>query len=765
MAFVIWGVDKSGGGEPDKVATLIGVPIAVTGLVIAVMQLRKPAEDNGAELARSRAEKLARQVRESESRVWSQLLGADTRRINLTYVLQSATARVAAAPPAGRTFADGPATLPDVLEYYRSTQPRRLVVTGAAGAGKTVLALELMLALIDHRAEGDPVPVRIPLAQWDTDQPLTTLLVQRLIDAYKWPAGMAAGLVDHGMVLPVLDGLDEMDPLRADGTPDPDAPRARAVLEALNAYQDGREAGPLVLTCRTGHYDALAPVSRLIDAARVAIAPIDTRHTVAYLRARALDTSRWRPLIDHLDTQPAGPLATTLSTPWRLCLTATVYHRDGNPSELLRHTDGHDLDQHLLARYVPSATANTPNPHRYRPEDVHRWLHHLTGHLAGTTTGAPATDITLHHLWTLAGTTRVRIVDLLLTTLVLAPVLALVFVIRGIGSDDTSQVTAFAMCTAFASIIAFRPTPRPNRLRITRGTLQGGFTARFWAGFKTWFAVGFATGVVMQLSFADGESHVFEETLGYALDFLHEYPIPIRMGIAIGIGIVVGLIGGIMTGLMGGFATGFKAWFRAWLALGIMSGIVNAINTWPVDGHFLGLLDLRMGLFTGLILGLVGGFIGGFVNGLKGEPTTVTTPRAIIRDDMGYGLLIGLIAGLMAVLLIQLVGGDGNTDGLMSELIYRIMDVIQLVNVYVVGPMDGLAGKIMVGLVVVLAGGFAAAARRYGVFLLCSRGKLPFRLGVFLDWAVTAGLLRYSGPGYQFRHRELQQWLTAHPHP
>ncbi|WP_406500238.1 hypothetical protein OG936_37865 [Streptomyces sp. NBC_00846] len=196
-----------------------------------------------------------------------------------------------------------------------------------------------------------------------------------------------------------------------------------------------------------------------------------------------------------------------------------------------------------------------------------------------------------------------------------------------------------------------------------------------------------------------------------------------------------------------------------------MSGIVNAINTWPVDGHFLGLLDLRMGLFTGLILGLVGGFIGGFVNGLKGEPTTVTTPRAIIRDDMGYGLLIGLIAGLMAVLLIQLVGGDGNTDGLMSELIYRIMDVIQLVNVYVVGPMDGLAGKIMVGLVVVLAGGFAAAARRYGVFLLCSRGKLPFRLGVFLDWAVTAGLLRYSGPGYQFRHRELQQWLTAHPHP
>ncbi|MEU9625020.1 MULTISPECIES: hypothetical protein [unclassified Streptomyces] len=78
--------------------------------------------------------------------------------------------------------------------------------------------------------------------------------------------------------------------------------------------------------------------------------------------------------------------------------------------------------------------------------------------------------------------------------------------------------------------------------------------------------------------------------------------------------------------------------------------------------------------------------------------------------------------------------------------------------------MGGLTGRIIVGLVVMLAGGFVGAARRYGVFLLCSRGKLPFRLGVFLDWAVTAGLLRYNGPGYQFRHRELQQWLTQHPH-
>ncbi|MFF3404124.1 hypothetical protein ACFYW6_37315 [Streptomyces sp. NPDC002659] len=47
---------------------------------------------------------------------------------------------------------DWPAAVPDILEYYRTTRPQRLVITGAAGAGKTVLALELLLALLeDHK--------------------------------------------------------------------------------------------------------------------------------------------------------------------------------------------------------------------------------------------------------------------------------------------------------------------------------------------------------------------------------------------------------------------------------------------------------------------------------------------------------------------------------------------------------------------------------------------------------------------------------------
>ena len=62
----------------------------------------------------------------------------------------------------------------------------------------------------------------------------------------------------------------------------------------------------------------------------------------------------------------------------------------------------------------------------------------------------------------------------------------------------------------------------------------------------------------------------------------------------------------------------------------------------------------------------------------------------------------------------------------------------------------------------------APAAMRYFAFLLCVRvgpRALPWRLGRFLHWATKAELLRTSGIAYQFRHRELQDWLARNPTP
>ncbi|MDX3593334.1 NACHT domain-containing protein [Streptomyces sp. ID03-2B] len=51
--------------------------------------------------------------------------------------------------------------------------------------------------------------------------------------------------------------------------------------------------------------------------------------------------------------------------------------------------------------------------------------------------------------------------------------------------------------------------------------------------------------------------------------------------------------------------------------------------------------------------------------------------------------------------------------------------------------------------------------QRHKIFLICAAlsGRLPLRLGRFLDWAHEGGLLRVDGHAYRFRHDEFEQYL------
>ncbi|MET9904977.1 hypothetical protein [Streptomyces sp. NPDC006446] len=95
---------------------------------------------------------------------------------------------------------------------------------------------------------------------------------------------------------------------------------------------------------------------------------------------------------------------------------ATVYHRAGDPAELLAHTDPDGLDDHLLARYITAATlaASDANPHGYTSQQIHHWLHQLAVHFAATSGAPTCTDIALERLWPMAGSRHVRAIDALL---------------------------------------------------------------------------------------------------------------------------------------------------------------------------------------------------------------------------------------------------------------------------------------------------------------------------------------------------------------
>jgi hypothetical protein len=248
----------------------------------------------------------------------------------------------------------------------------RLVVLGEPGAGKTFLAITLSVGLLRERRSGDPVPVFLSLSSWD---PVATTLDDWIANSlaqthYGGRTRTPRALLARGLLLPVLDGLDEL----------PEHLRRQAISRVNDTLAEGDR--PLVLTCRSVEYEegiaGGAPV--LLRAPVVEVRPVTPDDVVAHLAAEGAADE----VVRHVREHPDSPLSTALSTPLMLSL-FTASHRDRDPADLLepgRFTSRHAVEDHLVDLLVDTVyPASGPTGQRWTAADARRWLTYLARYL------------------------------------------------------------------------------------------------------------------------------------------------------------------------------------------------------------------------------------------------------------------------------------------------------------------------------------------------------------------------------------------------
>jgi hypothetical protein len=640
-------------------ATVLALPVSILSLAIAVRGL-VPSRPLSA-VARELAERVAQERGRSRRQATGMSGDADPADVAFRTPLPGEEQELV------RWRSDGgpeDGTLRTIAHFYRSLDRGRLVVLGEPGAGKTVLASQLIIDLLKEMPQGElqpggrpPVPTWLTLTSVDlgdvdelaraTAEDLAVRLDQQIamqISAtYQIPGSVAESLVREHWVLPVLDGLDEMDPSHPADSGHA-RPRATAVIRALNA---GTGRKPTVLVCRRGEYGQMArspgtggedPV--LQDARQIILQPLDVTAICDYLIRRfpgdqpGQPASRWQYVYAELEASAARGdetgLSRVLSSPWRLFLATTAYQdEDSDPSELLwRPAD--DLSERLLGQLIPATVYHKPRRggDHYQPGQVQSWLTALARHL-DQTSNDPAlrwspTELQLERLWPIAGRTKVQ----RLSTITYIVLLGAAFGVEALmefhnlgGWNQATWPFRLSLILMVAFIIglviylrvnadlglarlSIRFTSHTDRRRLTIGLaaglavglaaglatgLTGGLTFGLATGLPTGPAVGLAVGLRDAFSLAAQPTSVMRQSTAFALAAGLTAGLAAGLGLDLALGLAYGLAIGLAVGLPFGLAVWIRYLIACWLARreGILPPRVGQFLDWAYRANLL----------------------------------------------------------------------------------------------------------------------------------------------------------------------------------
>jgi len=219
--------------------------------------------------------------------------------------------------------------------FQREDVAGRLLILGKPGAGKTTTYLELANELLDI-AESDvkqPIPILFNLSSWkDSKQSIADWVVAEAKSKYGVSVEIAQNLLKHKRLLPMLDGLDELEPHRQE-----------PCVLAINQWMVSEHRPKYLVVCsRSEEYDSYNANFQLNAA--IYLQPLSDEQLAAYFQVIA-QPDLWQKL------QQDADLLEILRTPLFLSITLLARQKISIAEwEQLDTTD--DRKTYLLSAYV-----------------------------------------------------------------------------------------------------------------------------------------------------------------------------------------------------------------------------------------------------------------------------------------------------------------------------------------------------------------------------------------------------------------------------
>jgi eukaryotic-like serine/threonine-protein kinase len=633
-----------------------------------------------------------------------------------------------------------------LVDVFDEVGGQALLILGQPGAGKTTELLKLTDVLLERAANDEihPIPVVFPLSTWaKTCRPLVEWLVDELSrtdGSYCIGRKNAEDWVDRDQILPMLDGLDEVNAEHREGC-----------VRAINEFHHTHGLLPLVVCSRTVDYQVLSvplPTQHAYIVQPLARSQVETYLADLDLAGRAV--------LQALEEDPS--IWELLDTPLMLWVVIATYAGDsdarpcpgGSRDERRDHLFAAYVDRVLHHRYVDRMGLSREGESKRRIATADDEGGHRSGRLYSR-------SHTIHWLGWLAHQMLKHRQD--------------TFHLEGLQYDWLSETQQKSMEEWFPWI----------------GGLIGCLIGGLGFGF---------------MGLQDGRLHavvicVLIGALCYGVFGLMTGGRVHVLVFGLGMGSVMGLSMGLSMGLIGGPPLGLVVGML-FVSIGWMSGLGAMYSRRGIDNlsiiecaesfswsrpTFYEVSEVSPILWTGFVIVCLLG--GGLVSGLEFHPflwllvvfvayymglfigldvcrwlstreieiEKREVPNQGIHRSARNALVVGLVIGVGGGLVLGLV--IGSLLGLVGGLVGR--------------PGSGMFVGLFVGLVVGLvasvfavfkAGGEACLRHFVLRFLLVRSGVIPWNYAKFLNYAAERILLRKVGGGYTI-HRMLLDYFAA----